>query len=215
MTNQVNKWKGEFGHHYHTRNFNAPNAIENRKSMWQQILNIIVQDNDGKCPEKYLEVGAGNGQNLISISELYKELATPTQLSMVAVEPNEEAAENIQQYLPACNVVNQSWEDSVNIYKLQDVVFTSGVLIHVHPDKLEQFTDKIVATTAKYIVCLEYFSPECRNILYRGEKDLLWSNDFGSIYLKKGGLRLVMCHFFWKPIYGVDNLTCWVFAKTN
>ena len=65
---------------------------------------------------------------------------------------------------------------------LFDLVFTSGVLIHISPDDIEKVMHDMYRVSKRYIWCFEYFSEECTAIEYRGHKDRLWKNNFMKIF---------------------------------
>ena len=66
-----------------------------------------------------------------------------------------------------------------------DVVMTNGVLIHIAPDDLPDALAEIHRTSKRYIFCHEYFSPELREISYKGHTALLWKMDFMQQYLNQ------------------------------
>ena len=61
-------------------------------------------------------------------------------------------------------------------------MFTSGLLIHIHPDKLRDAMREVRRCSSKYIWGFEYFSPEPTEIKYRKVNDLLWKRDFAKVY---------------------------------
>ena len=66
-----------------------------------------------------------------------------------------------------------------------DLVFTSGVLIHIAPSDLSQALNEIHRCTKQYIWGTEYFSPEPLSVCYRGEEQLLWKMDYAKLYLSQ------------------------------
>ena len=93
-----------------------------------------------------------------------------------------------------------------------DIVFTCGVLIHIHPENLLDAMKEIYRVSKKYIVCAEYFSDKDEEINYHGEDGLLFKKDFGSFYLDNfPNLKLIDYGFSWKRVTGMDNLTWWIF----
>ena len=95
-----------------------------------------------------------------------------------------------------------------------DLVFTSGVLIHIHPDNLLSSCSEIHRVTRRYIVCIEYFSDKPEEIHYRGHDELLFKRDFGSFWLDNfPDLETRDYGFAWKRVTGLDNPTWWVFEK--
>lgn len=207
-TDQVNKWKAEFGDAYTDRNYPAEEDIQIRKALWYTILMHISR----ALPENILEVGAGTGQNIAALDSIYQGLGKV--INFTAVEPNLKARETLK------NVANTKIieEDSFRIAApnhYYDMVFTSGVLIHIHPNNLSDALKEIYRVAKKYIVCIEYFSAQCREIEYRGNNNMLWTNDYGSLWLDSFPLRFVGCGFCWKRITKLDDLTWWIFEKVN
>jgi hypothetical protein len=95
-----------------------------------------------------------------------------------------------------------------------DLAFTSGVLIHIHPDHLAAAIEEIHRCAARWIVCIEYFSDKAEEIAYRGHGERLFKRDFGGLWLDRfPGLRVAAYGFAWKRVTGLDNLTWWLFEK--
>lgn len=66
-----------------------------------------------------------------------------------------------------------------------DLVFTSGVLIHISPKDINEALDEIHRCSRKYIWGLEYFSEEYAKVDYRGHNDLLWKTNFVKLYFDR------------------------------
>ncbi len=64
-----------------------------------------------------------------------------------------------------------------------DVVFTSGVLIHIAPTDLPQALREIHRCAGRFIWGFEYYSPQPMEVRYRGHQSLLWKADFARLYL--------------------------------
>jgi hypothetical protein len=156
-------------------------------------------------PSSILEVGAGNGSNLLAIKDIMP------WVDVSGVEVNSEACMEIHRLDVCRETYNCSWED-FELPAKWDMVFTSGVLIHVHPDNRPMFMQKIIDYSKRYVVAIEYFSPELRAVKYHGQDEALWVDDFGRQYMQMG-LKLLDCKFYYKPLTGLDNVTCWVFEK--
>lgn len=209
MTDQLDKWKSQFGDDYTQRNQPDDTNILQREALFTGIFMHI----GNKLPKSILEVGAGVGNNLIALQSLYKHINIEP-LHLTAIEPNEKA-KNILKNIKNINTIeNQAFYIEASNYDF-DMVFTSGVLIHIHPDYLLKAMQEMYRVSKNYILCMEYFAPKCEAIEYRGEKDLLWKNDFGSIWLDNFPLRCVGYGFSWKRLSGIDNLTWWLFEKVN
>ena len=211
---QTAAWKSNFGDEYAERNKITQEDLKNRKNLWRAIIAGIV-DVTAQLPESFIEVGAGVGINIQAISDVLKNMRPKVIPKFTAIEINDTSITELRKlndYIDVL-VIPKNIADNVEIAVKADVVFTSGLLIHIHPNKLLEAMKKIVDMSNKYVVCIEYFSPEQREIKYRGENSLLWTNDFGSIYLDEFGLSLIYCLFLWDRLTGMDNTTLWVFEK--
>lgn len=97
-----------------------------------------------------------------------------------------------------------------------DLVFTMGVLIHVHPDNLAATMAKMHALSRRYVLIGEYFNRTPVMLEYQGEKDKLFKRDFGKAFIESHDVRLVDYGFLWGHIYdpaGFDDITWWLFEK--
>lgn len=211
---KLDLWKGKFGDEYRERNQLTEENINNRYNLWVQVIRYIYNNSStpSKIPSEYFEIGAGLGGNLIAINRLM-ELNNINSVIM-AQEPNIETRKlsnkNCRQH-----DFQPAWVDEMNLLDSSvDVVFTSGVLIHIPPDLVLNTMRDMYRISKKYIVCIEYFSPKTREHIYHGEQ-AMWSTDFGSVWLDNFNLRCLGCFFMWKRLSGLDNLTVWIFEKVN
>ncbi|MDP5012478.1 MAG: methyltransferase domain-containing protein [Alphaproteobacteria bacterium] len=203
---QLETWVSEFGEDYISRNLPEHRVMASRITLWSKILNSLSCDS----LTSILEVGSNVGLNLRALS-----LLSPAKLC--AIEPFADALNIcvsdgvIKKENAFCT---SAFDRSIFKDSQIDLVFTSGVLIHIHPNDLKNATDNIVRMAKKYVVCVEYFSDKEESILYRGQKDRLFKRDFGSFYLDNyPELSLCDYGFMWKKVTGLDNLTWWLFEK--
>lgn len=206
---ELDLWKGSFGDDYTKRNSITEEALTARKNLWGGIIGAT---RDTGFPTSILEVGAGQGINLQALKEIYQLNNLQVQLS--AIEPNEKAYKILNTlglhstYSGAANIENIASAEF-------DLVFTSGVLIHINPEDQLKTIQNIYRVSKSYIVCIEYFAPELREIKYRGQDAALWSRDFGSLYLDNLPLQCLGYGFCWKRLTGLDDLTWWLFRKVH
>ena len=66
-----------------------------------------------------------------------------------------------------------------------DVVFTSGVLIHVAPPDLPKALREIHRCAREFIWGFEYYAPQKMEVPYRGQQGLLWKMDYARVYLDR------------------------------
>ena len=207
MTNrQLDAWRGDFGNAYIERNLLSDEVVRRKTAEWAQILKAM----GGQAPRSILEVGSNVGHNLAALDRL-------SGADLFAVEPNAKARQQLagSGILPADHVVDAvamslPFEDAS-----MDLVFTSGVLIHVSPDDLAQACREIHRVSRRFVLAIEYFSDQPTEKPYRGHDGLLYLRDFGSFWLDQhADLEIVDYGFFWKRI-GVDNLNWWLFQKRS
>ena len=212
---RIDLWRGKFGVDYTKRNDPTDQDILNRMNLWATILKWQAANYNGQLPDSILELGAGNGQNLIAIDNLYKSIGKIDH-RFGAVEPNETALANLKDESIPINFLSNSDAAKVPLPDYSyDLVFTSGLLIHIPDNDLIKVMGEAYRISSKWITCIEYFSAEPREVNYRGHDYAMWTRDYGSIYLKHFKMRCLGCGFAWKPITGLDNLTFWLFEKTN
>lgn len=210
QTAELDAWTGEFGDAYTVRNRPDPKQLEARIELFSEILRHM----EGPPPTKILEVGANVGANLIALGRLLGHLAP----SLTGIEPNAKAR-NVLETVQNVRTMNGQAEQLDFASDSFDLVFTSGVLIHLRPDEpggpspLRQACKEIARVSKQWIVAIEYFSAQPREIIYRDRKNLLWARDFGAYYMEHCGLEPVACGFAWKALTGLDNLTWWVLRK--
>ena len=207
-TIQIDAWTGRLGNDYMDRNNYADWKMPYGMTAYQRILG-------GLKLKSVLEVGSSIGLNLIYIQALFKK-----DLKLFAVEPNRKAFDQLVSQ-PEHLELKKAWNCDVFQLPLDDssidLVFTSGVLIHITPENLGRATDEIVRVARKYVLCIEYFSHDPEEKSYRGQRSLLFKRDFGAFYDDRfSDLKVKDYGFFWQrefPIF--DNLNWWLFEKQS
>ena len=99
-----------------------------------------------------------------------------------------------------------------------DLVFTVGVLIHIHPKDLLKNMQKLYRYAKKYILIGEYFNRTPVMIEYQGKKNRLFKRDFGKLFIENFSVSLVDNGFLWGHVYdqaGFDDITWWLFVKNG
>lgn len=204
-TRQLNAWRGEFGTHYIKRNPVEETAIRTRAQMWARILQPL----ESRPPKEILEVGANVGINLHALRRV-------CDARLCAVEPNDAARATVERsgLLTAGDIYKGIGQKLPLGDAAFDMVFTSGVLIHIAPNDLPATYDELHRVSRRFIVLVEYFADQPEEIGYRGEDNLLFKRDFGSDLLDRfPNLVCLDYGFFWKRTSGLGNLTWWLFEK--
>jgi pseudaminic acid biosynthesis-associated methylase len=180
-TSQAFVWKGDFGREYTDRNtFNTKSFDELWLRNYGVARSAMIDQFLGPIPKnaKLLEVGCNAGNQLLMLREMGW-----TDLSGIELQPY--AIEIARSRLPEVTFKMGSalalpWDDCSF-----DVVFTSGVLIHISPKDLVRAMDEMHRTSKEYIWCSEYYAPKVTEIVYRNRKELLWKRDFARYYLDR------------------------------
>lgn len=177
-TTQEQFWQSEFGDNYIDRNTFSPEELDrlyeerygtSRRAMFEELLG-------NRQIETILEVGCNNGNQLAALA-----IWQPN-LKLTGLEINHRAATAARARLPAANIVEASALTLPFASNEFDLVFTAGVLIHIHPNDHQQVMSEIVRVSKKYIWGLEYYAPNLVPINYRGNTDRLWKMDFAKRY---------------------------------
>ncbi len=179
-TKQIDFWEGDFGKDYTIRNKYSINEFDDfyietwgisRSDINKEFLNNLDRD------IKILEVGCNRGQQLRHLQNIGFTNLYGIELQSDAVEKSKQSTNNI-------NIIQGNAFDIPFKDNWFDLVFTSGVLIHISPDDLKQAINEIYRCTKKYIWGFEYFSENLKEINYRGNSGFLWKQNFSDIFLK-------------------------------
>jgi pseudaminic acid biosynthesis-associated methylase len=179
FTNQTQQWSSEFGKEYTDRN---PHTIETMDGLYNKQfgltrteLNVRFLSNLDRSI-KILEVGSNVGTQLQGLQEIGFENLYGIELQTYAVEISKQNTKNI-------NLIQGSAFDIPFKDSFFDLVFTSGVLIHINPDDLTIAMKEIHRCTSKYIWGFEYYADQYTEIPYRGSSNLMWKANFAKLYL--------------------------------
>ena len=214
MSNDV--WlKPQFGNDYIERNPITDESIQARCIYFSNVLNVIKNEGRGEFPAEVLEVGAGQGQNMMALERIVKAADLRTKLE--ATEPFEGARTLLRKNLSITNIYD--FPDMLPVLPLpsysKELVFTCGVLIHVQSADLIPAMRELYRVSSRYLLSLEYFSPIERKVAYHGEDDALFLRDYGSIWMDNFKLKLVCFGFCWKRVTKMDNITWFLFEKVH
>jgi len=177
-TEQEKIWLGDFGKNYTERNIYSPLELDRfyqntygitRSAMNENFLNVFEKD------IKILEVGSNVGNQLLFLQEMGFKNLYGIELQNYAVEISKSRTKNI-------NILQGSAFDIPFKDNYFDLVFTSGVLIHINPKDLPKVLKEIYRCSKKYIWGFEYFSENFSEINYRGNNNLLWKGNYPVIY---------------------------------
>jgi len=198
-------WKGEFGARYAERNKITPPAVAATEKLWYEIFsNVYIP------PGAWVyEVGANIGLNMVVLDHILDDCY------LFASEPNEEARKLLEE-TGTCEVNSDALPNLTSSEsETYDLVFTSGVLIHIPTIDLYQSCAEIYRVSKRWIVAIEYFSTQEIEIPYRGNDGMLWTRDYGSFYLDNFDMKCRAYGFVWGRETGLDSMNWWLLDKKS
>lgn len=205
----IKEWTGDFGDAYQSRNASNWPAIKNRARLFENIFEAMEKGCGGAFPASIIEVGGGAGDNLRAIDLIYAR--SKMEVNLKSCDPNEAARQAMKDVADA---IPGTIDDLPYNNGAADLVFTSGVLIHVPPEELQRAMEEILRVSKRWILSIEYFNPTPQEVPYRGSAGMLWRRDFGEAWLDLyPGLKIVGNGFAWKRTSGLDNVFWWLFEK--
>ncbi len=175
---QTKEWSGDFGKEYTDRNTMSVDELNktyiksfgiSRTELNKRFLSEIDKS------ARILEVGSNTGNQLLCLQELGFNNLYGLELQDYAIEVAKTRTEGMHFSKGAASDI--PFDDSYF-----DLVFTSGVLIHIHPSRIEAVLGEIYRCTKTYIWGFEYYADSYVEVAYRGQKNLLWKTDFADLY---------------------------------
>jgi pseudaminic acid biosynthesis-associated methylase len=192
-------WTGEFGASYLERNRRTSDELD---KLYQGLYGISRTKMDyaflGYLPigMRVLEVGCGDGAQLRLLSQMgfYKLHGMDINKTAIcrakSLSPEIEFLVGDAEYLPYpdCSF---------------DLVFTSGLLIHIPPAHLARVADEMFRCTSRYIWGLEYFASQETEIPYQGQQGMMWARDYSRLW----DLRVIReTHYRRLDCDGIDTM---------
>jgi len=180
-TPQLGAWCGEFGREYTVRSCLTPEQVD---ALWERNYGVTRTELNrrflGSIPAdaRILELGCNIGNQLSLLQQLGYSNLYGVDVQEYALEIAGSRLKNVN-FAPASSFA-LPYED-----KYFDLVFTSGVLIHVSPRDLPAALDEIHRCAKSYIWGSEYYAPSVTEINYRGHGELLWKMDYAREYLAR------------------------------
>ncbi len=191
-TEQIQEWSGDFGKQYTDRNFMTLDEMEKlwignygftRSQMNEKFLKDIPLD------VRILEVGSNIGNQLLCLQKAGFTNLYGIELQAYAVEISKNRTKNI-------NIIQGSAFDIPYKDEYFDIVFTSGVLIHIAPQDINNVLDEIYRCSKRFIWGAEYYFDQYINVPYREKNSLMWKGNFSKMYRERfSDLHLVQEEF--------------------
>jgi pseudaminic acid biosynthesis-associated methylase len=178
-TAQAGVWEGQFGKEYTDRNALMPLQLDqlykrNYGVSRTELNEEFVGNFDRSI--KILEAGSSLGNQLLSLQQMgFKNL--------YGIEINGYAVQQSKTNTKDINIIQANAFDIPFKDGFFDLVFTSGVLIHIAPADMKRALQEIHRCSREYIWGFEYYADSYTEVEYRGRNNLLWKTDFASLYL--------------------------------
>jgi pseudaminic acid biosynthesis-associated methylase len=179
-TKEGEAWRGEFGSQCSERNLLDPPELDNLYQGKYGVTRMALNQSflaDLPRSASILEVGCNLGNQLMILEQMgFKNLT--------GIEIHKEIVKEARARVPWATVMEGSALKIPFGDTKFDLVFTSGLLIHIAPRDLPVVMREIYRCSKNWIWGLEYYAPETTEVLYRGQAGLLWKADFARIYTK-------------------------------
>lgn len=195
-TSQLDIWTSEFGARYTDRN---DKELPARRGAWAHMLRDIPTSS-------ILEVGCNVGWNLSYLHDMGRE-------GLAGIEPQSGAVDRAKSRLPSCDIRQGNAFDLPFPDAHFDLVFTSGVLIHIHPDDVKTALDEMYRVSRRYILYIEYDADEETPIHYRGVSDALWKRDHEATWRAAHPRLTPLRRGHWGMVDGYDSCGWCLFEK--
>lgn len=180
-TPQTQVWKGDFGREYTDRNTMDIATLDalylNRYGVTRTQINEMFF-RDIPRDASFLEVGCNTGNQLLLLQRMGYSRLSGVELQPYAIDLARRRLQNV-------SLVEGSALEIPHQDGAFDVVFTSGVLIHIAPENLLRVMSEICRCSAAYIWGFEYYAPAATEVNYRGRSSLLWKMDYARRYLDR------------------------------
>lgn len=188
QTFQTQKWTGRFGKRYTERN--ALN-LKDLDKLYRRNCGLTRTEMNysflGKIDRnlRTLEVGSNIGNQLLLLQKMGFNNLYGIEINKHAIELSKSRTKNI-------NIIQGSAFDIPFKDAFFDLVYTAGVLIHIHPKDIVKVMKEIHRCSNKYIWGYEFYAPKYTEKAYRGYRNLFWKADFSRLYMDLfDGLKLV------------------------
>ena len=129
---QENFWSGEFGKDYTDRNTRQNDDLDKVYKDWYGVSRVKMNETFlGAVPKdaRILEVGCNTGMQLACLKAMGF-------TSLYGIELQDYAVQKAKEYTVGINLIQGSAFDIPFKDNYFDLVFTSGVLIHIAPENL-------------------------------------------------------------------------------
>lgn len=162
-------WAGIYGVQYTTRF-----TVE-----WRQRIPLMRAMLDRTKARSVLDVGTNAGWNLRALRDVDATL----RLKGVEINPHVALTASSMAFDVTVGPARQVGQ----LFPQQfDLVITSGVLIHVPPDLIEETMRSIVQASCGWVLCIEYQAETEKAVRMHGDTPRAWARPYGDLYQSLG-----------------------------
>lgn len=188
QTHQMKVWINQFGRDYTERSIFTVEELNKDYvecfGLSRIEMNSVFLDSLPRSM-RILEIGCNVGNQLRCLQHMGFE-------NLYGLEIQWHAVKKARELTSRSNILQGSAFDIPFKDGFFDLVFTSGLLIHISPIDILNALREIRRSTCKYIWGFEYFADSYTEVNYRGYESLLWKTDFAKLFLDSfSDLRLV------------------------
>jgi len=180
-TSQLHKWENEFGREYTDRNLLTPQQVDelwlsnygvSRTAVNHRFLSTVPKD------AKILEVGCNIGNQLLLLQKMgFSDLH--------GIEVQDYALGLARSRVRGISLLKASAFDIPYPDQYFDLVFTSGVLIHISPSDLPLAISEMHRCTRSLVMGMEYYAAETTEVPYRENSGMLWKMNYAQEFLSR------------------------------
>lgn len=180
-TAQLVEWRGDFGKSYTDRNSLTPEQVD---ALWVKNYGISRTElnrkflRDVPADSRILEVGCNIANQLLLLQCMGYSNLHGIEVQKYAIDIARSRTKNID--LSQGSAFDLPYGDG-----FFDVVFTTGVLIHIAPADLPAAFYEIHRCASSYILGVEYYSSTAAEVSYRDREAMLWKMDYAREYLNR------------------------------
>ncbi|MBU2540203.1 methyltransferase domain-containing protein [Patescibacteria group bacterium] len=184
LTLQEQQWGGDLGNEYTADIVKNPLSTEGTDKLYVKYYGIsrtkLNKEFLGKLDRsiKILEVGCNVGVQFLYLQKMGFKNLYGVEINPKVIERGKSIAKNV-------SVVQGSALDIPFKDNYFDLVFTSGVLIHISPKDIKKALKEIHRCSKKYIFGFEYFDEKFTEILNwsRRKRKFAWKANYPKLYL--------------------------------
>lgn len=181
MTRQSVEWASSFGDDYAGRNPSTPQEMQAlyraRFGLERTAMNAEFLAGCDRSA-RVLEVGCNLGTQLHLLAAAGFTQLYGVEVNHAAIHRSHELNRNLPIWVVYGNALDLPFKDD-----WFDIVYTSGVLIHISPSDVAQVMREMTRCSRRYVWGFEYFTASGYvEIPYHGQRDMLWKTDFARLF---------------------------------